>query len=250
MPFALLPLKMNEGHQLEAGGFCHGDDMREPNIMIHAAPPRMHYVNDFLVPRLKAQGFNNITIWNDSKGLGCLWSYIESLESLPEEGHTWHLQDDVLPDHRFYKWATSEWAQYPGIITGFGCKYFYHVNSFGNARNCEDMFYSFPCMRIPNKVSKNFIDWFNEVKDRDIRIIEKLPTGKYVDYFFKLFIGDNEHEIAIYNFFPNIVEHVDECISGSLVNKQRKKLAKAILFEDVKALADLRVWSEKNSGNR
>ena len=35
-------------------------------------------------------------------------------------------------------------------------------------------------------------------KEKDVNIIEKLPSGKYIDYFFKLFIGNNEKEIAIY----------------------------------------------------
>lgn len=222
--------------------------MREqPSIMIHTAPSRMHYVSEFLEPRLRDQGFQKITIWNDAKGIGCRESYIESWSTLSDTGHTWHLQDDVLPDHRFYEWATSEWAEYPGIICGFGNRELYNMNRFGHAHNSEDMFYSFPCLRIPNAVCKDFLEWYKDASKTDVNILEKLPSGKYIDYFFKLYIGDNEKEIAIYNFFPNIVEHVDEYISGSLVNKQRTKPAKALQFEDVKALADLKVWSETSS---
>ena len=217
---------------------------REPVIMIHAAPSRMKYVNEFLKPRLEVQGFRKIVVWNDVARVGCRESYIESFKALSETGHTWHLQDDVLPDRRFHEWATGEWAEYPGIICGFGNTHFYNADRFGHAHNCEDMFYSFPCLRIPNQVAKDFLEWFEVAKEKDVNIIEKLPSGKYIDYFFKLFIGNNEKEIAIYNFFPNIVEHVDEYITGSLINKQREKLAKAMLFEDAEALAELKVWSE------
>lgn len=219
--------------------------MRQPAVMIHTCPDRIAYVTEFLKPRLEAQGFNDITIYNDTERIGCRESYIKSIESLPETGHTWHLQDDVLPDQRFYEWATSEWYEYPGIICGFGCGHYTPRSRFGFARNSEDMFYSFPCIRIPNEVAKDMIAWFAEARKTDINILEKLPSGKFFDYFFKLYIGNNEKEIGIYNFFPNIVEHVDEYISGSLVNKQRKYLAKAIQFDDKKAIEDLEVWSKE-----
>ena len=224
--------------------------MDKPVIMIHAAPSRMKYVTEFLQPRLKAQGFQEIIVWNDSESLGCREAYLESFRSLPETGHTWHLQDDVLPDKRFYEWATSEWAEYPGIINGFGCGNYTPRSRFGNAHNMEDMFYSFPCMRIPNEVAKDFLKWFEAAREKDINILEKLPSGKFIDYFFKLYIGNKDKGIAIYNFFPNIVEHVDEYITGSLVNKQREKLAKAIQFDDDEALKDLVAWSKKHKAKR
>lgn len=217
----------------------------EPVVMIHAAPERMPYVSEFLRPRLEAQGFQDVVVWEDYNGVGCRESYIQSFSTLPETGHTWHLQDDVLPDRRFYSWATGEWAEYSGMICGFGCGHYTHKDRFGFARNCEDMFYSFPCIRIPNKIAHEFVEWFNVHKETDINILEKLASGKYCDYFFKLFVGNNERGIGIYNFYPNIVEHVDEYITGSLVNKQRSYIAKAMQFEDTKALEDLKVWSKE-----
>ena len=223
---------------------------KEPVIIIHAAPDRIKYVNEFLEPRLRAQGFKDITVSNDTQRVGCRESYAKSFRSLPDKGHTWHLQDDILPDRRFYQWATSEWAEYPGIICGFGCGHYTPKERFGFARNSEDMFYSFPCIRIPNEVARDMIAWFDKAKETDINILEKLPSGKFFDYFFKLYIGNNDKGIGIYNFFPNIVEHVDEYITGSLVNKQRKYLAKAMQFEDAEAVEDLKAWSEKNKAKR
>lgn len=224
-----------------------GERMREqPAVMIHAAPSRMYYVTEFLKPRLEAQGFKDIVVWNDTKEVGCRESYIASWSTLPDTGHTWHLQDDVLPDKRFYEWATSEWAEYPGIICGFGCGHYTSKDRFGFARNSEEMLYSFPCIRIPNAVAKDMLAWFAEARKTDVNILEKLPSGKFFDYFFKLYIGDGSREISIYNFFPNIVEHVDEYITGSLVNQQRRYLAKAMQFEDAEALADLEVWYQKH----
>ena len=66
-------------------------------IMIHAVPRRMRYVNEVLIPQLEAQGFEDVRVWLDANGRGNLRSCVESFASLPEEGGTWHLQDDVLP---------------------------------------------------------------------------------------------------------------------------------------------------------
>ncbi len=149
--------------------------------MIHAAPDRMAYVTEFLRPRLEAQGFKDVIVWEDYNRVGCREAYLASFSTLPDSGHTWHLQDDVLPDQRFYEWATGE--------------------------------------------------WFAKARETDINILEKLPSGKFCDYFFKLYIGNNERVIGIYNFYPNIVEHVDEYITGSLVNTQRKRPANGLFIQ-------------------
>ena len=49
--------------------------------MIHAAPPRMWYVEDFLIPSMTAQGIQDeeITIWNDEKMEGNLPSFLASM---------------------------------------------------------------------------------------------------------------------------------------------------------------------------
>ena len=51
--------------------------------MIHACPQRMWYVNDYLLPSLKAQGIpeEEIAIWNDTEGKGTLFSCLESFKA-------------------------------------------------------------------------------------------------------------------------------------------------------------------------
>ena len=39
-------------------------------ILIHAVPARMWYVDGFLVPELRRQGAEHIEIWNDTAGKG------------------------------------------------------------------------------------------------------------------------------------------------------------------------------------
>ena len=67
--------------------------------MIHACPPRMWYVEEFLIPSMKAQGIKDeeITVWNDEKMEGNLPAFLASMKACAKEpGGTWHIQDDVI----------------------------------------------------------------------------------------------------------------------------------------------------------
>lgn len=217
--------------------------MKEPKILIHASPQRMEFVDTFLVPRLLKIGFKAeyVEVWEDKENKGCLTSYIESYEALPKTGDTWHLQDDVLPDRRFYKWARNL-MYYQGIVNGFGNKWYYNKAMFGDAHNQHEMFYSFPCIRIPNELCHKWLKWFETAKVEVPEISSRLSENKYIDYFFKLFIGSNKDGIPIWNFEPCIVEHVDEYAGGSIVNYARQLPAKALSFQDDKALEELEEW--------
>lgn len=219
--------------------------MTEPKILIHACNRRIEYVIGFLEPRLKDQGFKNIEVFLDSENKGCLASYIESYKKLPRKGHTWHLQDDVLPDRRFYQWA-CESESFDGIICGFGNKWFYNKEMFGEAHNQHEMFYSFPCIRIPNIICHEWLEWFERVKDEVPEIASRLSENKYVDYFFKLFIGSNPGKIPILNFKPCIVEHIDDYIGHSVVNAARVMPARALIFEDDESLEEFKKWTRIN----
>ena len=215
------------------------------NILIHTCNQRIEYVKGFLVPRLRKLGFKNIQIYWDKEEKGCLASYIDSYKQLPKDGDTWHLQDDVLPDRRFYQWA-CELEDYVGIVCGFGNKWFYHEENFGKADNQHEMFYSFPCIRTPNQICHEWLAWFDEVKEDVPEIKSRLPENKYVDYFFKLFIGNNSRGIPMLNFRPCIVEHIDDYIGHSVVNIARVMPARALLFEDVESLEELKRWTKIN----
>ena len=92
--------------------------------MVHACPPRMWYVNDYLIPSMVEQGISadNITVWNDSDGRGNLWSCLDSFQSLQDEpGGVWHLQDDVIISRQFAQ-LTREHDD--GIVCGFFCRNF------------------------------------------------------------------------------------------------------------------------------
>lgn len=215
------------------------------NIMIHACIDRMHYVEGFLVPTLLKDGWEEeeVEVYEDTKEEGCLKAYLHSFKSLPGEGDTWHLQDDVLPDRRF-KWFAEKWADYDGIINAFGNVRFYKPADFGPVPDAGKMFYSFPCLRIPNALAHEFVAWVNANMNKP-QYIQYTSAGKYVDWLFKQFIGRNERGIGILNMRPCLVEHVDEYCGGSQVNKQRQNPAKALQFEDSQQLERLKEWRRK-----
>lgn len=66
--------------------------------MIHTCNNRKWYVEQYLIPSMCLQGINldHIKIWLDKDNIGCLESCMQSFASLPEDGYTWHLQDDII----------------------------------------------------------------------------------------------------------------------------------------------------------
>ena len=216
-----------------------------PKIMVHSCENRSEYVNDFLVPLLTESGvkISNIEVYTDH-GDGCLKSYVKAFESLGDLGdYTWHLQDDVLPTLSFCDMADGLLKIYSkdAIICGFGNKEFYNDSSPWYPKNGVEMFYSFPCIGIPNYISIAFVEWLRKVNNEP-KYAEYIVHNKFVDYLFKLFIGDNKTKYKIVNFRPCLVEHVDEYVGGSTIGNKRPKPAKAIMFDDEEALNRLKRW--------
>ena len=213
--------------------------------MIHSCKDRTKYVKEFLVPLLSESGvkIGNIEVYTDH-GDGCLTSYIKAFKNLKGlGGYTWHLQDDVLPTLRFCDMADGLLKIYwqDAIICGFANKEFYKENHVFYAKNGEEMFYSFPCIGIPNYIAVHFTEWLEKNKDNP-EYAKYIKENKFVDYLFKLYIGDNKQKLKIVNFRPCLVEHVDEYVGGSTINNKRPKPAKALDFHDDEAMNRLMRW--------
>ena len=199
--------------------------------MIHACDKRIWYVQNFLVPSMKAQGIaiKDIDIYVDEEHKGNLWSCIDSFDKLPETGGTWHLQDDVCIC-RDFKQRTIEHDT--GIVTGL-CNSYSNEHLKGFVR-FEHMWYSFPCIRIPNEIAHNFVKWFKETAQYKVRYAKWVQEGKYDDSFFLEFLTHVEQPqwLTVYNLAPNLIQHIDYLIGGSTVNTQRKQEASSVFFED------------------
>ena len=193
--------------------------------MIHAYPKRMPYVEQFLVPSMTEQGINkeDIYVYNDTKARGNLGAFVDSLKWITKNcsgvDGVWHLQDDVIISHDF-KEKTEQYDK--GMVQGFKTEY--DVDKI--------LWYSFCCIRIPNKVIPKFLHWLNTdaVKEKKYRTM--ISYNKYDDALFQDWVYYHYRDATI-QLSPNIVDHVDWLIGGSLVNKQRDKdIVRSVNWKD------------------
>ena len=221
--------------------------------MIHTCRERRWYVNEFLIPSMLEQGIdrNIIDVWVDSNGDGNLVTTMECFRDIgreydPDDG-IWHLQDDIVISKRF-KEQTE--AHDDGIVHGFSCKEFdgKNVNAVGRVSQWFSWF-SFPCIRIPNRLADECAEWYrNEVKFNDL-YPELTAENKHDDLLWKHFLETKHTDIYVYNLIPNIVDHVDYLIGGSLVNKQRNGIRTAYYWSETEIVDDLKKkLALKNSG--
>lgn len=192
-----------------------------PKYMIHTIEKRKWYVDDYICKWLKEQGANDedITIYVDEKLEGNLEACLKSFDSLRGvPGGTWHLQDDIFLTSDFVK-RTKEHDK--GLVCGY-CyeKYERGVEASGSKR-IEFMWMSFPCIRIPNDLAAEFVDWMRNVAVNEKRYSHFLKEKKYDDLFFRFFMSIHHPTMHALNLKPNLVDHVDYLVGGSAANAQR-----------------------------
>ena len=208
-------------------------------ILIHACKQREAYVREFLVPELKNQGFDDVDVFMDP-GRGNLEAYLESYRKLPEAGYIWHLEDDVVPDSRFYWWSRGL-KYFDGIICGFGAGQYYGLRDFGYCIDPGDMFLSFPCIRIPCGIIKGFLRWFDDNWKKYADIVK---SGKEIDTLFREYVIKSR--VPAFNFMPCMVEHVDDILGGSIVNPDRIQV-RAVVFDDPEQVERVRRWKHEQA---
>lgn len=218
--------------------------------MIHAYPKRMWYVEEYLVPSMIEQGIDkdDITVWNDGNGDGNLQSCMKAFESLGNEGGTWHLQDDVVISKHFKEYTEKNDS---GIVCAFCNEVFdkENVNLIGIVP-VRWAWFSFPCIRIPNKYAKECAEWYFE-KVVPNNLHEDLASeGKNDDAMWKVFIIEEHPEEMCYNFIPNLVDHIDYLIGGSASNPQRDGVRRGYRFSENDVVEELeKKLKERNSAD-
>lgn len=204
--------------------------------MIHACPERMWYVREYLIPSMMEQGIESDQIipWVDDLHQGNLESFMQSLKWLGENkcflNGTWHLQDDVVISKNFHEITEKETK---GIVCGF-CN---EVHDGGNVNliGIVPSFFiwlSMPCIRIPNLYAKQCADWFYGDVLPNGKYAEFVSEGKHDDVLWRKFLEEKYPNEFVYNYIPNLVDHVDYLIGGSTVNKQRDDIRKAYRWEE------------------
>lgn len=193
--------------------------------MIHACNSRMWYVDEFLVPSMLNQGISadDIYVYQDVKCDGNLVSWVLSCHKAYEmwgEQNVWHLQDDVIISSTF-KERTEKFEERDGVICGFTCLYDEDNRKPGEGTAINDLWWSFPCIRIPNKIAKECAEWADLYVWRDNQYGYWIKYKKGDDVIFRVFMESYHTNDTIYNVAPNLVDHIDYLLGGSEVNKQR-----------------------------
>lgn len=208
--------------------------------MIHASPQRMWYVEGFLVPSMLSQGIReeDILVRCDREKLGNLRACARRLrEAGTMPGGTWHIQDDVLLCRDF---AERTRAEDHGIVWGFACKNFGDSETYAGEHPVVFAWHSFQCLRIPNELAAEWTVWLEREAPNTPLYAEKIQTGKCDDELLRFFLRDKHAGMRVRNLAPNLVEHVDFLIGGTVLNPLRRiKINRSMLWEDEALVAEL-----------
>ena len=195
--------------------------------MIHSCNQRQWYVDRFLVPSMLKQGIkeDDIYVYQDKNCDGNLVSWVVSCHKAYEmwgEQNVWHLQDDVIICSDFKKRTEELEVNEDKIICAFTCKYDDNRGP-GEAEAENHMWYSFPCIRINSKLSKLFAEWVDIYVWRDNQYGFWIRHKKGDDLIFRIYIENYHPHIKVLNLTPNLVDHVDYILGGTVVNPQRQQ---------------------------
>ncbi len=204
-----------------------------PRYLIHASPSRMWYVNAFLIPSMVDQGIDRdyISIWIDGNNLGCLRCTMASFASIERNGSgIWHLQDDVAIHPRF-KELTEEYD------AGLVCGYCYDTGEEKRSKatgltTTKNIWFSFPCIRIPNGLARDVGEWFHKTVLPDDLFSDLVVTGKHDDTLFVKFVETMRADEFVLHLNPTLVTHIDYLIGGSLINKKREDSMSKELYSE------------------
>lgn len=206
--------------------------------LIHTCPHRKWYVDEYLVPSMIENGVDPFSIWYWNGKKGNLTDYRESIKDLPDEDVIWHLQDDIVISPSF---AAETQKDYDGIVCG-ACIVADNEDVEGTDGfvHADRMWWSFQCIRIPTKFSREFLEWLDFRYQNDFFMRMTIQTNRNDDMLFKQFLWDKHPDEWILNLKPNIVEHVDYLLGGSVTNQRRPEQIRARYFEDFQVIEELK----------
>ena len=216
--------------------------------VIHSVQSRKWYVDRYLIPSMIKQGIDkeDITIMNDDKGIGNLEACIRRFEVLPDNNEgTWHLQDDIVICEDFKE--RSEEITAP-IICGFSSVY--DAEPFGLVTP-DRMWYSFPCIYIPNKIAKEFVRWFRGYVAYSPKYSTYVKHNKFDDFLFKEFLMEKHPDLTVKNKAPNLVNHIDFLLGGSICNRIRQESRVVSRYwQNDRIITDVAEWIKENENAR
>lgn len=203
-------------------------------IMIHTCVRREWYVYAYLLPEIYAQGASphEIEVYIDTEKKGNLRSCVDSFARCAEHdaGGTWHLQDDVIMASDALQKMRDHDA---GLVAGFVNRKWGPDPSAVGEVPADKLWYSFQCLRIPDRMAGEFAEWVQEEAPKRDRFTRMLRDNKHDDEFFRIWLLEKHPGAACYNLAPNIVDHIDFLIGGTVINQHRQeKINRAAYWAD------------------
>lgn len=215
--------------------------------LIHAYPKRMWYVEDFLVPSMLDQGIDidDIIVYNDSKREGNLKACMNAFMCVDNDDKgTWHIQDDVLLCKNF-KRLTELYDD--GFVAGFS-SYYDGPGRIG-AVPIDKMWFSFPCIRIPNQAARGCSEWVRKYIIGNPSYRQFWVNGVNDDWAFRSYIKEYYNNSLALNIAPNLVNHVDYLLGGGSGQAKREKPCVAQYWWDDDLVyqleARIKVWQKE-----
>lgn len=214
--------------------------------MIHTYPKRLWYVEEYLIPSMLEQGIakSDITVYNDKDKEGNLRACMNAFKSCPDdlEG-TWHLQDDVIICRDFRK-RTEMYDN--GLVCGFSSKlYDGDIKEKRGAVPRVRMWFSFPCIRIPNKWARWCADWVLKYIIGNPVYRQYWEKGVNDDWAFRQYLKEFQRDCVALNIMPNLVDHVDYLLGGGS-GGMRKDSCRSQYWEDDDLVEELECQLEKS----
>lgn len=208
------------------------------NVLIHACPKRMWYVDGFLLPELRRQGADDIAVWNDTERAGNLAACMDSFAARTGDGGTWHIQDDVILARDFVERCR---AHDEGVVYGFCCEAFTDDPRQTGRVSVFDAWHSFQCVRIPDSYARDCAAWlFTGAGRKHAEFPHWIRSGKMDDSVFRAWLVEQHPREYVENLKPCLVEHVDWVIGGSVLHPWRGYLARAAFWEDEDLVLELK----------
>ena len=224
--------------------------------LIHCCNQRFWYVKNYIIPSMMLQGIpaENIFVYKDHNEIGNLRAFVDSCNRTSIQckkkniDGVWHLQDDIIISDDF---ARKTQLYDNGLVCGFTCAYdkkpeegYFHIYE-------QKMWFSFPCIRIPTKILSEFAEWANGNLWQSKYFKSMIRRNKGDDLVFREWLIDNYPDLTVLNLAPNVVNHIDKYIGGTVCNKQREENqdTMSIFWEDHGELKKLQEFLLDNNEN-
>ena len=229
----------------------------KPRYMIHTIPEREWYVHGFLIPCMTAQGIarSRIKVWSDKDRLGNLMACMTGFQWCGERekpGFTWHLQDDVVPRHNMALWTEQMYSRENivmlRVICGFCSDHTYEEDTsrYVGWVDWEKMWWSFQCIGMDDLLAGECAQWFLDHGPFGVGWLDaNVREGKGDDSIFRRFLEELYPDMQVVNLRPNLVQHVDDLLGGSVINKDREFPIRAAYWDDNGEMAALQRWLDK-----